>query len=103
MDKEDIYILDRGNLEMQLFYLSIIYVLASIFIYIMVLCLHKVYSYTIKESSIPNIEEIDSTTRELYDNRHEINDSTTPKSTISKTDNIKIELITLVFDDINCR
>ena len=53
-----------------------------------------------KESSIPNIEETDSTTGEIYDKRHGINGSTIPKSTISKADNIQSELITFVFKDI---
>ena len=56
-----------------------------------------------KESSIPNIEETDSTTREIYDKRHEISGSTISKSTISKVDNIQPELITFVFKDIKSR
>ena len=102
MDKEDIYILDRGNLESATILLE--HAFMSSQIYSIVLCLHKLCTYTIKKSSIPNIEDTYSTTREIYDKRHEISDSTTPKSTISKTDFfIKLELITLVFDDINCR
>ena len=66
--------------------------------------LHRVwivkYRYTKKESAIPNIEETDSTTGEMYDKRNEINGSTIPKSTISKADNIQSELITFVFKDI---
>ena len=64
---------------------------------------HEKNSCTKKELSIPNIEETNSTTREIHDIRHEINSSTTPKSNISKTDKIPPEIIVSDINDINRR
>jgi len=64
---------------------------------------HETNSYSKKESSIPNIEETDSTIREIHDKRHEISSSTTPKSTIPKTDDIPPEIIIPDINDINHR